>query len=59
MKAGESMIYYLRAMLKDETGVTLLEYALLLSLVAVVALLAVKAVGSNTSTMMSKAANSL
>jgi pilus assembly protein Flp/PilA len=53
------MIHYLRAMLKDESGVTLLEYALLLSLIAVVCLLAIKLVGNNTSTMVSSAAKSL
>jgi pilus assembly protein Flp/PilA len=53
------MIYYLRAMLKDEKGVTLLEYGLLLSLIAVVCLLAIKLIGSDSSTMMSKAAASL
>jgi Flp pilus assembly pilin Flp len=53
------MIHHLRAMLKDETGVTLLEYALLMSLIAVVALLSIKLVGTNTSTMMSTAAKSL
>ncbi|MBV8147663.1 MAG: Flp family type IVb pilin [Candidatus Eremiobacteraeota bacterium] len=53
------MIHYLRAMLKDETGVTLLEYALLMSLIAVVCILAIKLVGTNTSTMMNTAAHSL
>jgi pilus assembly protein Flp/PilA len=53
------MIYYLRAMLKDDRGVTVLEYALLLALIAVVCVLAVKLVGSNTSTMMSTTAQSL
>jgi len=53
------MIHHLRAMLNDETGVTLLEYALLMSLIAVVCILAIKLVGSNTSTMMSTASRSL
>jgi pilus assembly protein Flp/PilA len=59
MQRESTMIHYLRAMLKDESGVSLLEYALLLSLIAVVALLAIKLVGTNTSTMMSTAAKSL
>lgn len=53
------MLHYLRAMLEDNGGATLVEYALLLSLIAVVCVLSIKLVGTNTSTLLNSAAKSM
>ena len=45
--------------LVDNDGVTLVEYALLLSLIAVVCIVSVKLVGQHASTVLSSAAASL
>jgi Flp pilus assembly pilin Flp len=45
--------------LADDGGVTLVEYALLLSLIAVICVLSVSFVGHSTSTLLSTAAHSL
>jgi pilus assembly protein Flp/PilA len=47
------------ALKADERGVTLVEYALLLGLIAVICVVAVKLIGQNASTLLSKAAQSL
>jgi pilus assembly protein Flp/PilA len=47
-----------KVLAKDD-GVTLVEYALLLALVAVVCVLAVTLIGQHTSTLLSEAAHSL
>jgi pilus assembly protein Flp/PilA len=44
---------------KDETGASLVEYALLVALIAVVALAAVKLLGTNASTALNSAASEL
>jgi Flp pilus assembly pilin Flp len=44
---------------EDETGATLVEYALLLSLIAVVCVVVITLVGHNTSALLSTAASSL
>ncbi|MBV8149353.1 MAG: Flp family type IVb pilin [Candidatus Eremiobacteraeota bacterium] len=46
-------------LLADERGVTLIEYALLLSLIAVICVVSVKLVGQNASTLLHAAAASL
>ncbi len=46
-------------MLKDEEGASLVEYALLVALIAVVALAAIKLLGSNASTALNSAASEL
>ncbi len=53
------MFHYLRAMLEDNDGATLIEYALLVSLIAVVCILSIKLVGTNTSNLLSSAAKSM
>jgi Flp pilus assembly pilin Flp len=45
--------------LADDRGVTLVEYALLLALIAVVCVVSVKLVGQNASTLLHTAAISL
>lgn len=46
-------------MFKDEAGASLVEYALLVALIAVVALAAVKLLGTNASTALNSAASEL
>ncbi len=46
-------------MFKDEEGASLVEYALLVALIAVVALAAIKLLGSNASTALNSAASEL
>ncbi|HEX3368662.1 MAG TPA: Flp family type IVb pilin [Candidatus Cybelea sp.] len=46
-------------MIRDEEGATMVEYGLLVALIAVVALVGVKAVGSNLSSLYSSVAGSL
>jgi pilus assembly protein Flp/PilA len=43
----------------DDDGATLVEYALLLALIAVVCVLAITLIGQNTSTLLSTAAHSM
>ena len=45
--------------LRDEEGVTLVEYALLIGLIAVAAIAAVTAIGTNTSNKLNTAAGDL
>jgi len=49
----------LRLMLSDNSGGTLVEYALIVSLIAAVAVLAVSKLGSNNSGLLSSAAHSI
>ncbi len=45
--------------LRDDEGVTLVEYAMLIGLIAVAAIAAVTAIGTNTSSKLNTAANDL
>lgn len=49
----------LRLMLSDESGGTLVEYALIVALVAAVAVLAVSKLGANNSSVLSSSARSI
>lgn len=49
----------LRLLLSDTSGGTLVEYALIIALVAAVAVLAVSKLGQNNSTILSTSAKSL
>lgn len=49
----------IKALKESKKGQTLVEYALILVLIAIVAIVAMKAVGSNVSTAFSQAANTL
>ncbi|HEY1976963.1 MAG TPA: hypothetical protein VGG89_10480 [Candidatus Baltobacteraceae bacterium] len=49
----------LRLMLSDDSGGTLVEYALIIALIAAVAVLAVFKLGSNNSSTLSSAAHSI
>jgi pilus assembly protein Flp/PilA len=53
------MIQNLKAMLANEDGATMVEYALIIALIAVVALLAVSALGHNASSTLNTAADSI
>lgn len=53
------MIQTFKAMLANEDGATLVEYALIIALIAVVALLAISQLGKNASTTLSTAASSI
>jgi pilus assembly protein Flp/PilA len=46
-------------MLRDEEGATMVEYGLLLALIAMVALAAVKLIGTNLSTLFNTVAGNL
>lgn len=49
----------LRMMLSDNSGGTLVEYALIIALVAAVAILAISRLGANNSSVLSSAAASV
>lgn len=53
------MVATLTTMLRDEQGASMVEYGLLLALVAMAALVAVKTVGTNLSALFTSVANSL
>jgi pilus assembly protein Flp/PilA len=53
------MIKTLQALLRNEDGATLVEYALVVALVAVVCIIAVRALGTNTNKSLSTSAMSL
>lgn len=53
------MTKYLRMMLSDNSGGTLVEYALIIALVAAVAVLAISKLGQNNSSTLSSAAQSI
>jgi pilus assembly protein Flp/PilA len=49
----------LLGLLREDSGVTMAEYALVVSLIAIVCLTSVSLIGTHMSTFYSKAANSL
>ncbi len=49
----------MKSMLLDEEGATMVEYGLLVALIAVVALVAIQTLGLNLSTLFSTTASSL
>ena len=53
------MRHWLGKLWKDEAGATLVEYSLLIALIAVVALAAVKLFGTNASNTLNNAANAV
>ena len=53
------MFKNLTAMLRDEEGQGLVEYALIIALISVVAIVALRLIGTNAKTTLSNAANSL
>jgi len=53
------MLTTLTSMIRDEEGATMVEYGLLVALIALVALGAVKAIGTNLSTLFNAFATSL
>jgi len=53
------MLSTLTSMLRDEEGATMVEYGLLVALIAMVALVAVKVLGTNLSSLFSSAAGSV
>jgi pilus assembly protein Flp/PilA len=53
------MLTTLKSMLRDEEGATMVEYGLLVALIAMVALIAVKTLGTNLSTLFTTVAGSI
>ena len=53
------MLHTLKSMIRDEEGATMVEYGLLVALIALVALGAVKTVGTNLSTLFTSVGTSL
>jgi len=53
------MLTLVRAMLRDESGATMVEYGLMIALVALVALAAVTLLGSNLSTLFNTVAGTI
>lgn len=53
------MLGIIDSLIRDESGATMVEYGLLVSLVAIVALAGVKLLGTNTSTLYKTVANSI
>jgi pilus assembly protein Flp/PilA len=53
------MLKNILALLKDDEGASLVEYALIVALVSVVAIAGLKLLGSNANTALSAAANSI
>ncbi len=49
----------LKSMIRDEEGATMVEYGLLVALIAIVALVGVKAVGTSLSTLFTNVGTSL
>jgi pilus assembly protein Flp/PilA len=52
-------MYHIKALIRDEEGATMVEYGLLVALIALVALGAVQVVGSNLSTLFTNVGSSL
>jgi pilus assembly protein Flp/PilA len=50
---------HIKALIRDEEGATMVEYGLLVALIALVALGAVQLVGTNLSTLFTNVGNSL
>jgi pilus assembly protein Flp/PilA len=53
------MLHTLKSMIRDEEGATMVEYGLLVALIALVALGAVTAIGTNLKTLFNTVATSL
>jgi pilus assembly protein Flp/PilA len=53
------MINSFKSMIRDEEGATMVEYGLLVAFIAVVALVGVKLLGTNLSTMFTAVAGSV
>jgi pilus assembly protein Flp/PilA len=53
------MLETIKSMLRDEEGATMVEYGLMLALIAVVCIVAVTAIGTNLSTLFSSVAQTL
>jgi pilus assembly protein Flp/PilA len=53
------MLHTLKSMIRDEEGATMVEYGLLVALIALVALGAVQLVGTHLSTLFNNVATSL
>ena len=53
------MIQTLKAMLANEDGATLVEYALIVALIAVVAIIVITQLGKGASTVLNSAATSI
>jgi pilus assembly protein Flp/PilA len=53
------MLTTLKSMIRDEEGATMVEYGLLVALIAMVALVAVTVLGRNLSTLFSTVAGSV
>ena len=53
------MIRKFVSMLRDEEGASLVEYALIVALIAVVAIVVVRTLGQNASTVLNSAASSI
>ena len=53
------MLTTLTSMIRDEEGATMVEYGLLVALIALVAIAAVKLLGTNLSTLFNSVANTI
>jgi len=53
------MLNHLTSMISDEEGATMVEYGLLVALIALVAFAAIKVLGTNLSSLFSTAATSV
>lgn len=53
------MLTTLKSMIRDEEGATMVEYGLLIALITLVALVAVKTLGTNLSSLFSTVAGSV
>jgi len=53
------MLHLIESMIRDEQGATMVEYGLLVALIALVALGAIQALGGNLSTLFGNVGNSL
>ncbi|HLY03245.1 MAG TPA: Flp family type IVb pilin [Candidatus Cybelea sp.] len=53
------MLTTLKSMIRNEDGASMVEYGLLISLIAVVAMIGVKALGANVSTLYTTVAGTI
>ncbi len=53
------MIATLKSLIRDDEGVTMVEYGLMVSLIAIVCIVAVKLIGTNLSTLFNTVATSV
>ena len=56
---GDPMLHNLISMLRDEDGATMVEYGLLVALIALVALGAITTLGTNLSGLFNNVANTI